>query len=432
MATAQRPDTEEEEEDGGDAPTLVTDRAQLKDLGDTEGLLSLARAYRGGTQGLPRDMSAAFLAYRDAAELGSAEAEFAVALFLMTGGVVPKDTKEATTRLRKAAELGSVPAKVYLGNLYEQGVHYACDAEKADVWYRSAARSAGVTAAVGTDEHTRAMGDLGSVRAVRSLETDASLETEALGRYRRKAKAHGMGLRVDSEGARESVTPEIPPTTAAPTRGPTPLPPSGLPKSQAPAAPPPTASKDALAGPADPKAKADAEPKAKSKPAIKAKPDKAPRLPRDARATVGATFGAFGYALLFLVAASGVGYALTAFATAGPVAGVALPVTKEQIPWLLPVSLLLLGVLPQVFFYRAGAVLKSLVSGLVLGAIGFLAWGTGKNMGQVLTQRTDQTLAFGVAGFVAVLFVLGFLGGARPKKTAERPSMTLFPDDDDE
>jgi hypothetical protein len=424
----------------------VTDRAQLKDLGDTDGLLALARAYRGGTQGLPKDMAQAFASYRDAAELGSAEAEFAVALFLMTGGVVSKDTKEATTRLRRAAELGSVPAKIYLGNLYEQGVYYARDAEKADVWYRSAARTAGIAAEAGTPEHLQSMADLGSIRALSALEAEGSVAPETMDRYRRKAKAHGLGVRAEADA------PLSRQDAASAARGPTPVPPPAAasgPAAQATSAPG-TAQKAApgvdadaptTAVPREPKAdkpKANAaEPKADKPKADKPKADKPkakskPVLLKDARATMATTFGAFGYALLFLIAAYGVGYAVTALAHAGPVAGVSLPVTKEQIPWLLPGSLLLLGVLPQFFFYRAGAVLKSFASGLVLAGIGFLAWGTGKNMGQVLTLRIDQTLAFGVAGFVAVLFVLGFLGGARPKRADKRPSMTLFPDEDDD
>jgi len=55
-------------------------------------------------------------AYRAAAALGSAEAEYGVALFYMNGGtVVPQDLKEGTMRLRSAAE--TVPSPLWTGLL---------------------------------------------------------------------------------------------------------------------------------------------------------------------------------------------------------------------------------------------------------------------------------------------------------------------------
>src|SRR5258708_5675977 len=114
----------------------------LKKRGDVKGLLTLAKAYRSGQAPGGRDMKRCYAAYQAAAELGSPDAEYAVALFCMSGGIVAQDLKEGATRLRAAAEKGSVPAKVYLGNLYELGIHYKADPEKADVWYRNAARGA--------------------------------------------------------------------------------------------------------------------------------------------------------------------------------------------------------------------------------------------------------------------------------------------------
>src|SRR5438270_8831525 len=124
MAPDPKPDEEEAADDApiGEGPA------------DVVGLLALAKAYRTGTAPGGRDMKKCLETYRAAADLGSAEAEYAVALFHLTGGVVPQDLKEGATRLRAAAEKGSVAAKVYLGNLYELGIHYKADPEKADVW----------------------------------------------------------------------------------------------------------------------------------------------------------------------------------------------------------------------------------------------------------------------------------------------------------
>src|SRR5688572_6025211 len=163
----------EEEVLGPDA----LDLEGLKQRGDVEGLLALARAHRSGSAPGGRDMKKCLEAYRAAVALGSADAEYAVALFCMNGAAfVPQDLKEGTTRLRSAAEKGSVAAKVYLGNLYELGIHYKADAEKADVWYRNAARGARVESSPGSDEHARALAELGCVRHVLALVESGAVE----------------------------------------------------------------------------------------------------------------------------------------------------------------------------------------------------------------------------------------------------------------
>jgi len=107
--------------------------AELSEAGDVGAILELARQYRAGTADVPRDLERCLACYQAAADLGSAEAEYAVALFHLSGGVVDQDLKEGAARLRVAADGGYLPAKVYLANLYELGIHYSRDPEKADV-----------------------------------------------------------------------------------------------------------------------------------------------------------------------------------------------------------------------------------------------------------------------------------------------------------
>ncbi len=82
------------------AEGALLDMPALVARGDVEGLLVLARAYRAGTGGQARDLHKCFDCYREAASLGSAEAEYAVALFYLSGGVVQEDLKEGAARLR--------------------------------------------------------------------------------------------------------------------------------------------------------------------------------------------------------------------------------------------------------------------------------------------------------------------------------------------
>ena len=112
------PDTKSQEEESPDETDAVAE-------GDVDALLALAKTRRAA-----KDLKGCYEAYKSAADLGSMEAEYAVALFVMNGSVVPQDLKEGTMRLRSAADKGSIPAKVYLGNLYELGIHYKADPEK--------------------------------------------------------------------------------------------------------------------------------------------------------------------------------------------------------------------------------------------------------------------------------------------------------------
>src|SRR5262245_7243300 len=174
---------------------------------DVDGLLDLAKAYRTGTADVPRDLAKCFRCYDEAAKLGSAAAEYSAALFHLSGGVVEKDLKLGATRLRTAADSGYTPAKVYLANLYELGIHYKADPEKADVWYRNAARSSEIQEEPGTPEYARAMGEIGCVRYCLEIANDPASTEEDRAHFLRKAKAFGYRDPAGPEGRQSPVPP---------------------------------------------------------------------------------------------------------------------------------------------------------------------------------------------------------------------------------
>jgi len=412
---AEHGDADEEELELADVQTLRTRQ-------DLDGLLALARAHRTGTLGKDRDMKKALEAYLAAAELGSAEAEHSAALFYLAGGPIPQDLKEGAARLRAAAEKGSTPAKVYLGNLYELGIHYAKDVEKADVWYRAAARAAQIKDAPDTAEYQLQMAELGSARDYLALQADGH-PAEELEPLLRKVRAHGFGLRVRDEGARMSTSDPLqtPVSLPKPATGPAAKPtPKASPTS-------PTSTAEADEAPA-PKPKPKPAPKVKERPRDEAKPA---AKPGSARFTPGLGLVAFLYAALFMATAAGAGYAATEGArhVLLPRMG-ELPLIKQDVRYILPAALLLLGVLPQLLVYRAGTVLKSLVGGALMAGVGWAAWGTGQAM--FLADRGVQSAAFGVAGFLALLLALGVAGGAKPKRVKTKPSVSVWSDEDDE
>lgn len=366
----------------------LPDLASLKEAGDAEGLLALARAYRSGTAPGGRDMAKCFEAYKAAAELGDADAEYAVALFLVNGGPVAQDLKEGATRLRTAAERGSVPAKVFLGNLYELGIHYKADSEKADVWYRNAARSAGVTSAPGTDAHTRELAELGCVRYVLAVVERGGADEPTKARLLAKAKAHGHGLR--EQAAREA------PAEPAPDRATI----EGA-----------LASMEASAAPT-------AKPTAESKP--QPKPKKASRAAPQTSA--GDALAAFGYALLFLLAGLGAAYVAMLGVRELLAHGTKLPPALARTDVVFGAVLGVVGVLPSLLVYRASAVIKAIVAGAVMGGVGWVAWGTGQAV--VHAVRVVHALAFALPGFAAALLVLGFVSGTK-RAASSRKRETL-------
>lgn len=407
------------------AEELAADAYDLDSLrarGDVPGLLALAKAYRAGSAPGGRDLKKCLDAYRAAAELGNAEAEYAVALFHMSGGtVVAQDLKEGTMRLRAAAEKGSVPAKVYLGNLYELGIHYKADPEKADVWYRNAGRAAHVEAEQGGSEWNRALADLGGARHVLALTRDPAIDEEEKKRLLARAKAHGFGLRVREEAAEaeratfvdapagaERAAPAAPPVPVhlaelrerKDTSPETKQAKQKIEEARAKSSPPPSVTKAV-----DPVAQAAAEKAARKK-------------STERRARLAGALGAFGYAILFMIAGVGAGYAATLGAQEIVAHGHVLPLLGTRTRFVFPLVVALIGVLPAWLVYRFGTVLKALVMGAVVAGIGWVAWGTGS--GAFHGDRPLQALAFAVGGFLSGLLVLGLLGGAKQARALPR------------
>jgi hypothetical protein len=408
------------------------DLEALRLRGDMEGLLALAKAYRSGTAPGGRDLTRCLAAYRAAAELGSAEAEYAVALFHMNGGtVVAQDLKEGATRLRAAADKGSVPAKVYLGNLYELGIHYKADAEKADVWYRNAGRAAHVEAEQGTDEWTRALADLGCARHVLLLTGAPGVTEDDKARLLARAKAHGYGLRVRDElaDATDRAT-FVDALTGAEGAGMTAGAPGDAARRERKDTSPETKQakqrieESRAGGRGGAEAASGGAAQAALDPAAKAAAEKAERIARakaaERNARVKTALAAFAYTLLFVLAGLGAGYAATLGARELVAHGHKLPGLGTNTRAVFPIVLGVVGVLPATLVYRFGTVLKGLVLGAAVGGVGWVAWGTGS--GAFHGERALQALAFGLGGFLAALFVLGLLGGAKqPRNLPRRP-----------
>ena len=351
---------------------------EIASQGDLEGLLALARVFRAGSPTVPRDLKKCLQCYTAAIALGSAEAEHAAALFHLAGGVVPQDAKVAASLFRSSAGKGHLPSKVYVANLYELGIHYKADTEKADVWYRNAARGAGID--VDLPEYVREMADLGCVRFCLKLIEDPETSEEDRVYFRKKAKAFGW---------RDKTRPSHVPAE--------------------PVSHPDTASQEA---------ELDSSPRV-SKVAPKKKAP-APRAVAKPASNVGTALMAFVYATLFVGASLGFGYLARAGVHVLEARYGTLPVLGTHPDAIVGAVTAALAMLGAMMPYRAGTVFKSaLVAALFAGA-GHMAW---RSPGGVLfAVHTNQVIAFGVAGFMGALFVFGLMGGAKTKTRDEDDS----------
>ena len=428
-SASERDPYEADESELAEGAPDPNDLDALRVQADVPGLLALAKAFRSGSLAGGRDMGRCLEAYRAAAELGNAEAEYAVALFCMNGGtVVPQDLKEGTMRLRSAAEKGSVPAKVYLGNLYELGIHYKADAEKADVWYRNAGRGAKIESEQGSPEWNRALADLGCARQVLALTREAALDEAEKARLLARAKAHGFGLRIRedaTEGDRATFVNALATVEGGSSPAPTATPPPvavDVPREM-----PARARKDTSPETGNAKrraedARAKTDPPKAEGPADKAAADKADRAARkiatERSASRSVALAAFGYALLFALAGVGAGYAAWLGARELVSHGHVLPLLGTKTHLVFPIVLGTIGVLPAWLVYRLGTVFKALVLGAIGAGLGWVAWGTGQ--GAFHGDRPLQALAFGLASFLAGLLVLGLVGGAKQPRSPLR------------
>ncbi len=379
------------EEDAGEASGPAALVASAKMQGDVDGLLKLAKQFRSGAGGAKPDLAACFEAYRAAAELGSAVAQHAVGLFhLNGGGGVERSERDAALQFRAAADQGHLASKVLVGNFYELGVHYRADAAKADVWYRNVARSANVEAEPESPEYARALADLGCVRYCLTLADAKGATEEERARLLRLAKTYGY----KPEGSRLSMTAEAEPLAAVEAEV----------ESQRSGgkASPVSAPRSAPAPAAEPKA-AEAE---RDQPAPKKSSAKAA-----SKVNVGLASTGFFLTLLFMAIGVVLGHVLRHAALEKVAAGQPVPVFGMNAEAILPAFVLVLGVVPNMLFYRASAFAKAVLFAIAAGIGAEVLWGMGKHF---LDSRIMQITDFGVAGMLAGLLVFGLFGGVKP------------------
>jgi hypothetical protein len=388
--------------------------------GDVTTLLARAKDARAD-----KDMTTCLACYEAAARLGSGDAHYAAALFYLSGQVVAQDLKRGTTHLRAAAEAGVLPARVYLGNLYELGIHYTPDVEKADVWYRSAARAAGIADDMEEDERVRRLADLGCVRAYLELATDESTTEDQRGAWSKKARALGYGLKAREDAraaapARESLFATMPEgigATQTPARTPaltptqTPTQTPALTPTQTPALAPMRAPTSTHAETPVAKGTQKADEAKGEKPKTKAKAGAS-------RFTPMLGLRAFFLEVLFFATGVAAGWLAMEGAKIVIADRGALPVLGDQPVRAFAIMVALVGVLPALLVYRVRTLVASLGAAAALAGIGFALHGS--PVGTWIASRALQTSGFATAGFLAALLVFGLFGGAKPPKPAPK------------
>ena len=126
--------------DRGDARALPR-LTGLAEAGNAPAQLHLASLYEAGSNGLPRDIPAARLWTRKAAEGGERIAMHNLALYLAQGEGGPRDAGEAAQWFRRAAEQGVVDSQYNLALLYEAGRGVDRNLREAYRWFSVAANA---------------------------------------------------------------------------------------------------------------------------------------------------------------------------------------------------------------------------------------------------------------------------------------------------
>lgn len=359
---------------------------QLVAENNVEGLLELGSAYRAGTAHVSRDLKKSVDCFLRAADLGSDDAQYLAAMAYFNGSGVGEDSAEGSRRLRIAAQNGHLRAKLYLANMYELGVHHKKDTEKADLWYRAVARTAGIDADPESPEYALEMAEFGSARHGLALIADETLAVKDRHFYLKKVKAMGYGqfLR-QAKAEKERLRAELLEKTAA--------------EEKQRASDPAVAKVDApKAEPVEAPAEKATEKKAKTKTA-----------PEPLAWTWGAGFAAFAVSAFFLAASSIAGWLAMEGARAFETAQNPLPLVGENVGPVMWAVVFLFGILPSAIGYRARVVLVGAIAALAGGAAGFFL----HRVLPLISPPEFQATALGLSLFVAVAFFLGVLGGTR-------------------
>lgn len=106
----------------------------MKKKTQLDAIFQRAEEYYYGKNGKKSDTAKALELYRQAAEQGHIEAQFALGAALKMPGEY-KNTREAVKWLRKAVEQGHQEAQAELGHCYEFGVGVEINLQEADKWY---------------------------------------------------------------------------------------------------------------------------------------------------------------------------------------------------------------------------------------------------------------------------------------------------------
>ena len=106
--------------------------------GDPDAVNALANAYAQG-KGVPQDMAEALRLYRQAADRGSASAQFNLGMMYELGRGVAPDAATAFSYYLKAAEQGFAPAQFNVGNMFANGLGVKQDYFEAALWFRQSA-----------------------------------------------------------------------------------------------------------------------------------------------------------------------------------------------------------------------------------------------------------------------------------------------------
>jgi serine/threonine-protein kinase len=124
---------------GGHTADAAREFRQAADLGDARAMTELAKLFRYGGDGVPRDTAQAVQWYTRAAQAGNASAMVYLGSMYAAGDGVLKRPAEALKWFRQAADAGNNVAMDALGQMYFAGNGVIKDEKQAVEWFRKSA-----------------------------------------------------------------------------------------------------------------------------------------------------------------------------------------------------------------------------------------------------------------------------------------------------
>ncbi|KAI8838037.1 hypothetical protein BJ741DRAFT_532062 [Chytriomyces cf. hyalinus JEL632] len=121
------------------SPQVLQDNIEAAEIGDSDSMYTIGKAYLEGSGGLDRDIGWAMTWLRESANRDNPDAMFLLGKAYQDGRVRKWEVAVSADWYLRAAELGHAESMVHIGKAYEHGVGVRQNPKQAFIWYKASA-----------------------------------------------------------------------------------------------------------------------------------------------------------------------------------------------------------------------------------------------------------------------------------------------------